>query len=159
MALFDFDATAIEPSQTSFEPVPAGVYVAKAIETDLRELKSGNGTGLSVQFEIIDGQFINRRIFSNLNVKHNNQTAERIGQEQLSAFCKAVGINKLKNTDDLVNKPLKIKVKIRKDESGNYGDRNEITGYEAISGAVPSASHSAPPKAPAASAPWANARA
>lgn len=154
MALFNFDATAIDPQQSSFDPLPAGVYVARVVDSDLRPLKSGNGTGLSLQFEIIDGQFVNRRVFANLNVQHTNDIAERIGQEQLAGLCKACGIPKLKDTQQLHNLPIKIKVKIRKDQTGQYEDRNEITAYEAV-GNQPSAFQAPPPKAPAASAPWA----
>lgn len=161
MALFNFDSSAIQLQERSFDPIPAGTYIARVIESDLRPLKSGNGTGLNLQFEIIDGQFSNRRIFEQLNVQHSNQKTESIAQEQLAYLCKAVGVSKLQDTQQLHNIPLKIKVKVRKDETGQYGDSNSITGYESAPQAMGVSNQSAfqaQPK-PAASAPWASARA
>ena len=142
MALFNFDATAVKPQETSFSPIPAGNYLALVTSSEMKLLKSGNGTGLSLQLQIVDGQYANRRIFANINVQHNNPKAESIGQGQLSQLCHAVGILQLKDTSELHNIPVTIKVKIRIAAPGsNYDDSNEIVGYEAANG---SASHAAP---------------
>ncbi len=152
MANFQFDATAVEPQQ-SLDPIPAGTYLAQVTESALRPLKSGNGDGLQLTFEVLDGPFARRKVWMNLNVRHNNGTAQQIGQQQLSALCHAVGVLRLADTTQLHNKPVRIRVAIRKDEQ--YGDKNEIKGFEAAAGvAAPSlaAQKSAPPRAPA---PWA----
>lgn len=158
MAKFTFDAAAVEPSAPS-GPIPAGTYLAHAIESDLKPLKSGNGTGLALTFQILDGEFKNRRVWANLNVQHSNPEAQKIGQQQLSALCRAVGVLKLTNTEELNFKPVKIRVKIRVD--GTYGDKNEIAGYEPASGSSASAPAFQAPKAapapaaePAAKRPW-----
>lgn len=151
MANFTFDATTVEPSAPS-GPIPAGTYIAQVIESDLKQLKSGNGTGLALTFQIIDGEFKNRRVWTNLNVKHSNPEAQKIGQQQLSTLCRCVNVPKLTATEQLHNKPVRIRVKIRQDAT--YGDKNEIAGYEAASGAMPVAATQAPAAAPAAKAPW-----
>ena len=113
MALFNFDATAVKPQETSFSPIPAGNYLALVTSSEMKLLKSGNGTGLSLQLQIVDGQYANRRIFANINVQHNNPKAENIDQGELSQLCHAVGILQLKDTSELHNIPVTIKVKIR----------------------------------------------
>lgn len=156
MATIQFDATAVEPQQ-SLDPIPAGTYLAQVTESDLRPLKSGNGDGMQLTFEVLDGPFAHRKVWANLNVRHNNESAQRIGQQQLSALCHAAGVLRLADTTQLHNKPVRIRVAIRKDEQ--YGDKNEIKGFEAAAGiAAPSlsAQKSAPPKA---AAPWAKAAA
>lgn len=152
-----FDASAIEPQQ-SYSPIPAGVYVARIVESEVKPLKSGNGTGLSLQFEILEGSCVGRMVFANLNIQHSSVDAERIGQSQLSQLCHAVNVIKVKDTQQLHNIPVKIKVKIRKDESGQYGDRNEVTQYEAVQGATLPAFQApkAQQKATQSTAPWAN---
>ena len=57
MALFNFDATAVKPQETSFSPIPAGNYLALVTSSEMKLLKSGNGTGLSLQLQIVDGQY------------------------------------------------------------------------------------------------------
>jgi hypothetical protein len=160
MSFFSFDATSVAP-EASRELIPAGTYNARIIESDVKPLKSGNGEGLSLTFEIIDGPHKSRRVWASLNVKHNNPTAQGIAQQQLSSICHATGVTKLTDTSQLHNRPLKIRVKIRKDEQ--YGDKNEIGGYEAAGGqAVPPIATQTSPQmqataAPAASkpSPWA----
>lgn len=129
MATLSFNAQNVEPSK-SFSPIPAGVYPAQIVESEIKPLKSGNGEGLSLQFEILGNQHAGRRIFANLNIHHTNKEAERIAQEQLSAICHAVGVLQLQDSAQLHNKPLNIRVKIRKQEG--YDERNEISGYEAL---------------------------
>lgn len=176
MAQLFFDATQVAP-QESINPIPAGVYLAQAIESDVRPLKSGMGRSLSITFQVLEGQYINRKVFAHLNIEHRGSAeAERIAQSQLSALCHAVGVLKPQDSSALHMKPVRIRVKIRKDESGQYGDKNEVTGYEAAQGGLPppaaaaarspapsgfppaGAAQAAPPPA-AAAAPWARRRA
>lgn len=131
MATLNFDASTVEPAK-SFAPIPAGVYPAQIVESEIKPLKSGNGEALSLQFEILGNQFAGRRVFANLNIHHTNRDAERIAQEQLSAICHAVAVTRLQDSSQLHGKPMNIRVKIRKQEG--YEDRNEISGYEALPG-------------------------
>lgn len=153
MAQFAFDATQVAP-QESFVPIPAGVYLAQVVESDVRALKSGSGEAVSLTFEVLQGQYVTRKVFANLNVRHTSAEAERIAQQQLSALCHAAGVIHLQDTTQLHMRPVQIRVKVRKDDTGLYGDRNEITGYEAAQqGGMPP--RSAPPAAQGAFAPQA----
>lgn len=149
MASLNFDATAVAPQQ-SFSPVPAGVYAAQIVDSDLKDLKSGKGKGLSLTFSLLDDQFANRKIFANLNVQHENPQAQQIAQSQLSALCHAAGVVKLQDSSQLHNKPIRIRVKIRTQDG--YEPKNEISGYEALNGTAPSPAASAAPGAP--TPPW-----
>lgn len=158
MAQFAFDATQVAP-QESLSPIPAGVYVAHIIDSEVRPLKSGMGQALALTFEVLDGQYRGRKVFTQLNVQHRGSAeAERIAQAQLSALCHAVGVLKLTDSAQLHHKPVRIRVKIRKDESGQYGDRNEVTGFEAASGVPMPPQHAAAPAVSAAASavtpPW-----
>lgn len=147
MAFFNFDATKVAP-QAAIGPVPAGTYLAQITESSLDDLKSGNGQGLKLTFEILDGQFKGRRVWETLNIVHSNEKTQGIAQSQLSAICHAIGVLKPNDTSELNFKPLKINVTVREAE-GNYAARNNIKGYEGASGSMPS--HvAATPVAPAA---------
>ena len=163
--MFTFDASTVAP-QESFSPIPAGTYNARATKAEMKPLKSGNGLALSLAFQVMDGPHANRQVFANLNVQHTNPDAQRIAQQQLSTLCHAVGVLRLSETTlhQLCNKPVRIRVKIRKDEQ--YGDRNEIAGFEAIPGAAAQRLPVGAPAMPAAAAapaaatpPWATAAA
>lgn len=131
---FQFDASTVEPQKPiDNSPIPAGTYTAHVIESDVKPLNSGNGTGLKLTFEILEGPFAKRRVWSNLNVQHNNPEAQRIGQQQLSALCHATGVIRMTDTNQLHGLRVKIRVAIKKDDT--YGDRNEVKGFEPISAA------------------------
>jgi len=132
MAQFRFDATQVAP-QESIAPIPAGVYLAHIVDSDVAATRSG-GEMVKLTFQVLQGQFVNRKVFANINVRNPSADAERIGQSQLSALCHAVGVVNLQDTAQLHMRPVMIRVKIRKDDTGQYGDRNEVTGYEASQG-------------------------
>jgi hypothetical protein len=154
MSYFQFDATTVEPQKPiDNTPLPAGVYTAHIIESEVKPLKSGNGTGISLTLEILDKPFAKRRVWTNLNVQHSNAVAQQIGQQQLSSICRAVGVIRMTETSQLHMKPMKVRLKIRKDDQ--YGDKNEVTGYEAMGNSAPAMPM--PGAAPAPTAPAANA--
>ncbi len=142
----------------SFEPIPAGFYIAQIITAELKPTKAGNGTLLQLTWKILDGQYAGRLVFDRINRTNPNPAAEKIGNDQLSMLGFAIKSIRLDNENDLLNRPCRIKVTIKK--SDQYGDSNDIKGYEAIAGANPSApAFMAPPVSkPAAGAPpWAKA--
>ena len=132
MAHFNFDASQVAP-QASNGPIPAGTYLAHITESDVAPLRSGNGTGLKLTFEIIDGQYKGRKVWDNLNIQHSNEDTQRIAQSQLSALCHAVNVIKLQDTAALHMKPVNIKVVVR-EAKGEYQASNNIKGYEAAGG-------------------------
>jgi hypothetical protein len=142
MAQFNFDASQVAP-QASTGPLPAGVYLAHIVESDVQPLKSGNGEGLKLTFEVIDGQFKGRKIWENLNIRHANEDTQRIAQSQLSALCHAVNVIKLMDTAALHFKPVRISVTVR-EAQGQYKANNNIKGYEAAGSAPATAPTPAP---------------
>lgn len=152
MAQLNFNAANVAPAQST-SPVPAGLYNVQVTESDIKAAKSG-GQYLALTLQVLDGQYINRKIWTNLTISNSNSEAERIGQQQLSALCHAAGVINLQDSNQLHFKPLRVKVVIK--ENAQYGDRNEVKGFEAlaagtlpITGAVPASNAPA-----AATAPW-----
>lgn len=147
MSQLNFNAAAVEPKK-AFDLVPAGQYVAMITESEVKPNKAGTGQMLKLTFQLVEPPFAGRKVFANLNVQHTNQQAEQIAQAELSAICHAVGVLQLADSAQLHNRPLRIKVGIRKDSTGTYEDQNVIRGYEAVG-----QSSAAPFAAPAAAHP------
>lgn len=131
MALLQFDARNVEPQSNDFEILPAGVYVAHITQSDVKTTKVGTGQYLSLTWEILDGQHKGRKVFENINFQNPSAKAQSIGQASLSSLCRAVNVPVLKDSTALHNKPCRIKVGIEKGD-GQYGDKNNVKGYEAI---------------------------
>lgn len=144
--LSGFDASTVEPNQ-DFEPIPAGKYLAIIDESEMKPTKSGDGNYLELAFQILEGQYKGRKLWSRLNLDNKNAQAVQIAQGELSAICRAVGVLKPKDSVELHNLPLVVTVKLKKRE--DTGDMtNEIKGYakkEAAAGAPQQSTSSAPP--------------
>jgi hypothetical protein len=126
--LGNFNATEVEPT-TSFEPLPAGKYLAAITESEMKATKSGSGSYLQLTFTILEGEFKNRVLWARLNLNNPNATAVKIARGELSAICRAVGVMQPRDSVELHNIPLRISVKLKKrEDTGEL--TNEIKGYE-----------------------------
>jgi hypothetical protein len=122
-----FNATEVEPT-TSFEPLPAGKYLAAVTESEMKPTKSGSGSYLQLTFTILEGEYKNRVLWARLNLNNPNATAVKIARSELSAICHAVGVMQPRDSVDLHNLPLVITVKLKnRDDTGEL--TNEIKGY------------------------------
>ena len=141
-----FNANNIDPA-TDFEPIPAGKYLAVITDSEMKSTKSGSGHYLELTFQVLDGPYKNRLLWSRLNLDNPNAQAVQIAQGELSAICRAVGVMQPKDSIELHNLPLLVTVKCKKrDDTGDVV--NEIRGYakkEAATGAPQQETMSTPP--------------
>lgn len=130
---YNFNAESIEPN-TSYEPIPAGWYTAIISSSEMKATRDGYGEYLSLTLQVIEGQYENRLVFARLNLKNANDKAVDIARKDLAAICRAVGVMSPQASEELHDKPLMIKVKVRP-ASGDYEASNDIGGYKAVEGA------------------------
>lgn len=119
----------------NFDPLPAGWYNAIAEDADVGPTRKEDGYLLKVKFAILDEPYNSRKVFQNLCIRHQNPDVENIANKSLTSFGRAVGVNNVKSNNDLLNKPLMIKIKVTNSEQ--YGPGNDVCGYKAIEGAAP----------------------
>jgi len=155
---FTVNQEALKDQRGNYDPIPAGWYTVIVDESELRTNKAGTGQYVWMAFRVIDGEYNGRKVFHRFNTLNSNPTAQEIGHRELSRLTAAVGLGGFQDTQELHGKPLGIKVKIRKDLTGNFADDNEITAFRPVGEAAPAAP-SAAPAAPAWAAapqqPWA----
>lgn len=143
MAQLNFDATQVAPAEGRGDPIPAGWYIVLMDESDLVPTSKG-GLMLKCRFSVLDGQYVGRKLFAQINLKNDNPVAQEIGFRELSAIAHAVNVLHVGNSEQLHGLPMKVKVKIRTDKTGEYEPQNEITTYKnvndpsAVSAAGPS---------------------
>lgn len=143
-----FDANNVQP--TSFDVLPAGEYEACIVSSVMKANSNGSGKYLNLELQILNGEFQNRRVFDLLNLVHTNEKAVQIARGTLSAICRAVGVLTPKDSSELHNKPMRIKLKVEKSEE--FGDRNKITAYKPRNAGPATPTPSSP--SPVAAAPW-----
>lgn len=122
-----FNAHEVDPAST-FEPIPAGKYLAVITASEMKPTKSGVGNYLELTFQVLDGPFKGRVLWARLNLDNPNPTTVKIAKGELSALCRAVAVMQPRDSQDLHNLPLQINVRLKKRE--DTGDMvNEIKGY------------------------------
>ena len=142
MATINFNANEVEPS-SYFDAIPAGKYLAVITHSDKITTKDNKGHFLLLEFEIVEGDYKNRKLWSRLNIDNKNPETVRIANADLAAICRAVNVMQPRDSSELHNLPLTIVVKCRKNQDDEIV--NEIKGYApkaSLSGAV-----AAPPSA------------
>ena len=140
--LHGFDANEQEPAK-DFEAIPAGKYEVVITDSEMKPTKAGTGEMLALTLQVVSGPHKNRFIWTNLNLRNPNATAEQIARGQLAAICLAVGIPKPKDTEELHDKPFVARVVV-KEYQGEM--QNDVKGFSACKVAKPPAAADTPPE-------------
>lgn len=124
-----FDATQYASQDTGSSvdrsPIPEGKYVAKMTSFERRQMKSGNGEMLNVEFTVTVGSAA-RKCWHNFNFTHTNQKAVDIAMETMGRFCLAAGFRSIGdpwNPVELYEKEVQLYIAI------NDRGYNEIKGF------------------------------
>lgn len=132
MAQLNFDSTNV-PTETGFEPVPAGDYIAFVEESEIKPTKNNDGFYLQFVWQICEGEQKGRKIWHRINIQNPNQKAEEIGQRELSAVCHATGKIKVGDSSELHDIPCLLEV-VMKPADGQYAASNEVKRVRARNG-------------------------
>jgi hypothetical protein len=137
-----FDANTVEPS-TSFDPLPAGKYLAAITGTEMKPTKNGDGSYLEIEFTVLEGEHKDRKVWDRLCLNHPNAQTVKIARGNLSALCRAIGVMQPRDSVELHNIPLVVTVKLKKRE--DTGDlANEVKGYAKKDAAIGKPQQAAP---------------
>lgn len=147
----DFDSIDENAGLGNFEPLPAGSYTVEIGGAEVRENKSGTGSYLALQFDVIDGEHTGRKLWENLTVTHTNEIAQNIGRAQIKRLCKELGVNGISDSSELRGRQLVLKIAVAKKRDGS-GLENKVSGYAGLAPAKPSAP---PAQTKPAGSPWA----
>lgn len=128
--LGNFDPNAHEDMK-DFTPLPAGEYLAYVVSSEVKSNKAGTGEYLKAEWDVIDGEYAGRKIFANYNLSHTNPQAAEIGQRELAAACRAMGLGAVQDSEQMHAIPCVLKLTIRKPKEGSsYGPENRISDYK-----------------------------
>lgn len=151
----NFVASQMPVSENNFEPLPAGWYQARIAGAEVKATKAGTGQYIAVRYDIIGPTHEGRVVFGNINIRNPNPQAESIGRQQLGELMRAIGLESLQDSDQLIGGTASIKLSVKDDPQ--YGPSNELKGFKSMSGsAAPAPVQGQPPSTPAAAStpPW-----
>lgn len=142
------------PEPQSYELVPNGWYGSVITQAEVKKTNDGTGKFIKLRFDITGPSCSGRCVFGNINTNNKSDKAQEIGRQQLNAIMRAIGLTRLKDTNQLLDRPLQIKVSTEEARDG-YDANNEVKGFKPVEGAgggMPAQSKA--PASSGATAPW-----
>lgn len=133
MAKIGFN-TADAPEPTNdFDPIPAGDYPMRVINSEMKDTKDGTGKMLVLEMDITDGPCAGRKHWERFNLVNKNAQAVEIAQRSLAQLCLAVGKVSVEDSDELHMLPFIAKMKVTPPK-GEYSAGNQIAAYKEAAG-------------------------
>ena len=137
-----FDATTVDPLDSGFAPIPEGDYEVVIVKSTNKPTKTGNGSYLELQCQVVAGEYAKRVLWARLNLKNPSSAAVEMAKRELSSICHATGVLRPKCKEELHNIPMIVHVV---QVEGRNGMQNEIKGWKAKENAAAPAAQSAAP--------------
>lgn len=126
----NFDANQVAPSK-AFEPIPTDWYKCAIDESEMKPTRDGLGSYLQLNLKVLEGPHTGRVVFDRLNLRNNNEVAQQIAYETLSAICHAVNVLQVTDSQQLHGIPMMVRVK-QTPPTAEYDAGNEVKGYKAV---------------------------
>lgn len=73
--------------------IPINWYLAVVDDVSEKGNKNGTGRILNVTYEILEGDYAERKIFQNINYAHRSEKCQEIGLIELARLCKATKLD------------------------------------------------------------------
>ena len=119
----NFDANQVEPA---VDQLPAGWYIAQIVASEVKNNRATQGQHLSLEFNIMDGQFKGWKLWEQLNLWNQNEKASQIAQGRLSAIARAINVLQFNDSTALHGFNMQVRV------AHNTDGKAEIKGYKSI---------------------------
>lgn len=123
----DFDHNEYEPT-ADFAVIPPGKYTVRIDEASVKQTKAGNGHFIQLQMKVVEGEHKGAVLFDNLNIDNPSTQAVEIAKRTLSAICKALHIERCKDTAQLQGGIMIAHVKVKDDQNRirTYSEANRV---------------------------------
>lgn len=105
----EFNAGEVTPSSGS-GAIPKGDYTVVVEASEVKETSKGTGFYLALTYQVIDGEHKGRKVWQNINHINASAKAQQIGRAELSALCRACRVMNLRDSSQLHDIPLRIRV-------------------------------------------------
>lgn len=138
------DTTNIDPA-SRFEIIPRGLYPVEIVASEEKATQDGKGSYIELEMSILDGPYMNHKLWDRLNLNNPNQKAVEIAQRTLAQICHAVSKIGVTQSEELHHRAMLADVRVRPARTDpktgkQYDESNEIKGYKPINaqaGAAP----------------------
>jgi hypothetical protein len=133
MNLKDFNINWNEVEESSFAPVPPGIYAAKITDTSIVENKAKTGKHLKITYTLLGKKGVkNRKLYDYFTLSNVEPDKVKKGLGKLKRMLKTMETEyeDLADTSELHGKLIGVSLKV--ETSDDFGDQNKIHKYEAF---------------------------
>lgn len=132
MPAFQFNSQGVEPQYGGVGGLPLGKHPVVIIGSDLKPTKDNQGGFLELTMQAIDGPAKGIEQKDRLNLHNKNETAVRIANSQLAAYCHVTGVYAFNTTEELHGKPFVVEMVARRDNPNQteVGKLYDMAGNE-----------------------------
>jgi hypothetical protein len=131
-----FNPNSVEPRK-NFGVMPPGEYPVLIETAEYKQTSKGDGHLVALTLVVLDGQYAGRKIFDNINIDNPNPQTVGIALETFGELGRAIGVEAIKDTDQLLNQIVIVKAVVKKDNV--YGEKNAVAKYMSPNEAQPQA--------------------
>lgn len=110
---------------------PAGTYEVMITDSAVKENSKGTGSYLRLTFKIIEGEYKDTPIWTQLNLVNPSAKAVEIAQRELAAICRACGVDEVEDSFELHGIPMLATVTVNPEQDG-YAASNGIGKFKAL---------------------------
>ena len=123
MVQLNADLSSVEEQQP-FDCLAPAWYPAEVVDSEIKE--GPKGMYINWTWQILGKP---NKVFDIMSLT-NEISMSRL--KSMAIACRHPNPQFVENTDDLHGKPCQVRLKIEKDPSGQYSDKNKITGFRDI---------------------------
>lgn len=118
-----------------YTPFPAGDYLCQISKSEIKANKKKDGKYINLTFKIIEGEHKGRIFWALMNIQNPNQQTVEIANKEFATICRAAGLNKVQDTEELHGIPMTVKVKITPAKD-DWPAKNTPIGYSRLKGSA-----------------------
>jgi len=118
-------------SMMDFSALPAGEYIARITASQMKQTKNKQGQYLELEYTVSTSGFVDRKLWTRLNLVNDNPKAVEIAERELKSICDAIGVGAINDSNMLHGKPMIVKVKVDP-ATPQYSEGNSIVAYKKV---------------------------
>jgi hypothetical protein len=120
-----------EHEDPGFEPIPPDWYPMLIDKAEIKGTKDGTGKILKIEYTVLGDKYNGRKLFVNINLVNRNEQAMQIGLRELASLERAIGIDMVVDSSQLIGQQVLGKVKVTA-ATDQYEASNDVVGYKAL---------------------------
>ncbi len=125
-----FDPNAHKPAE-AIALLPPGNYNVIVEKAETKATRTGTGHILAIVLKVLDGDYVGRKLFHNINVDNPSPQCVQIGLGELASLSKAIGVQGLVSSSaQLLGVPVSANVRVK-------DGQNNVRAYAPAGPATP----------------------